>query len=597
MIVTASVTEDSVRKPLVFFGVLAPLVPLGVAAVVLLLIRAEQDGGSDSWLCLLFAALGFGVLAMVRGHHPSGLLAAVLLGVATWYAGRGLWSPEPPVDVADRLLGANLPGIGRYAALLLLAMSTLGAIAASVLAWRHRDPGWSEWPAGEPGAVRRTVVLLVAGAMLAGGAWLGGGIWAGGVADAVLADSEDHTTAAGAPDPRPEPPRGPERDLAPVWRQGDDVRYGDQAALVPGTDLAVALGFEAGVGTDYGLFVLDAKTGDERWHYRIRSTENTSAGGFMGVVVGPRTGTLAVVSNVAVLFDLDTGQVRSRFALPDVPGDSRYRVLSDSPVVNDRSVIQLSSQPVGYLAAQGEGVAMLLSVDLNTGEVRTADRAPGGECHYQYAGPSTTDSRGDGAFLLRSGSECGQPAVLSMTRERVVATFDLPAVEQEATTCTEPDCDGPVVSVADGRLVVGVGRDLHTFDRDRPLWTAPVPEGAQVTAVGGPFRVVVETPTGTTVLNGDTGAVLGPLAPLPGTGNGGEVTPDTGWYRIHRLDERTIELVRVDLGSLTVVTRSEPVLCGEDLATDPPPLSAASGRLMVTCWPLHDEATMAVLGH
>ncbi|MBP2329336.1 hypothetical protein JOF56_009721 [Kibdelosporangium banguiense] len=108
--------------------------------------------------------------------------------------------------------------------------------------------------------------------------------------------------------------------------------------------------------------------------------------------------------------------------------------------------------------------------------------------------------------------------------------------------------------------------------------------------------MVVETPTGTTVLNGDTGAMLGPLAPLPGTGNGAEVTPDTGWYRVHRLDKRTIELVRVDLGALTVVTRSEPVPCGIDLATDPPLLSAASGRLLVTCW-AGNEATMTVLGH
>jgi hypothetical protein len=170
-----------------------------------------------------------------------------------------------------------------------------------------------------------------------------------------------------------------------------------------------------------------------------------------------------------------------------------------------------------------------------------------------------------------------------------------------ATICTEPHCDGPVVSVADGRLVVDVGRELLAFGPDRPLWTSPVPAGAQVTAVGPrhdtPLRVVVETPAGTTVLNGDTGALLGPLAPLPGAGNGSEVTPDTGWYRVHRLDERTIELIRVDLGSLTVVTRSEPVPCGRDLATEPPPLSAASGRLSVTCWPLVGEATMTVLGH
>ncbi|RSM77803.1 hypothetical protein DMH04_34350 [Kibdelosporangium aridum] len=378
---------------------------------------------------------------------------------------------------------------------------------------RERFAGW--WHC-------RLVALLVAGAVLTGVAWLGGGIWAGRTADAVLADSEDHTTAAEVPDPRPEPPRGPTQDLAPVWQQGDDVRYGDQAALVPGTDMVVMHGFEAGVGTDYGLFVLDAKTGGERWHYRIRPIMNTSPGGFMGVVVNARTETLlAVVSNVAVLFDLDTGQIRSRFSLPHVPGDSRYRVLSDSPVRNDRTVIQLSSQPVGYLTARGEGVATLLSVDLNTGEVRTADQAPNGECHYQLAGPSTTDSRDpdDSAFLIRSGRGCGRPTVLSMTRERVVATFDLPTVEQAATTCTEPDCDGPVVSVADGRLVVDVGRELLAFDPDRPLWTSPVPAGAQVTAVGPsngetdkPHRVVVETPTGTTVLNGDTGAMLGPLA-------------------------------------------------------------------------------------
>jgi hypothetical protein len=157
------------------------------------------------------------------------------------------------------------------------------------------------------------------------------------------------------------------------------------------------------------------------------------------------------------------------------------------------------------------------------------------------------------------------------------------------------------VSVADGRLVVDVGEELLAFDPDGPLWTSPVPAGAQATAVGRsdgePLRVVVETPTGTTVLDGDTGAVLGPLAPLPGTGNGARVTPDTGWYRVHRLDDRTIELVRVDLDSLTVVARSEPVPCGLDLATDPPPLGAASGRLLVTCWPLSGEATMTVLGH
>jgi hypothetical protein len=100
------------------------------------------------------------------------------------------------------LLGENLPGIGRYTALLLLVLSTLGTIAASVLAWRHRDPEWAEWPTGDPGAVRRLVALLVAGAVLTGGAWLGGGIWAGRTADAVLADSEDHTTAAETPDPR-----------------------------------------------------------------------------------------------------------------------------------------------------------------------------------------------------------------------------------------------------------------------------------------------------------------------------------------------------------------------------------------------------------
>ncbi|ONI91979.1 hypothetical protein ALI144C_00175 [Actinosynnema sp. ALI-1.44] len=583
----------------------APLVPLGVVAMVLLLVRAAQVGDSDGWLCAVFAGLGFGVLAGFRGYHPTGLLSAALLGVATWYASRGLWSPAPPVEAADRLLGENLPGTGHYTTFLLLVLSTLGTIAASVLARRHRSEDWDKWPTGEPGAARRLVALLVAGAVLIGVAWLGGGIWASRTADAVLTDSEDHTTAAEAPDPRPEPPRGPTQDLTPVWQVGDDVRYGDQAALVPGTDMVVMHGFEAGVGTDYGLFVLDAKTGGERWHYRIRSTENTSPGGFMGVVVNARTQTLlAVVSNVAVLFDLDTGQIRSRFPLPPVPGKSRYRILSDSPVRNDRTVIQLSSQPVGFLTARGEGVATLLSVDLDTGEVRTADQAPNGECHYQLAGSSTTDSQdpGGGVYLVRSGRGCGRPVVLSMTRERVVATFELPTVEQAATTCTEPDCDGPVVSVADGRLVVNVGRELRAFGPDRPLWTSPVPEGAQVTAVGPstgetskPRRVVVETPTGTTVLNGDTGAVLGPLAALPGTGNGGEVTPDTGWYRVHRLDKRTIELVRVDLGSLTVVTRSEPVPCGTSPATDPPPLSAGSGRLLVTCWEGR-EATMTMLG-
>jgi hypothetical protein len=597
------VTERSVSNPRPY---LAALVPLGAVAMVLLL-GAAWDGDRDGWLCAVVAAIGFWVLAVFRGRHPSGLLAAVLLGVATWYAGRDLWSPVPPVDVTSRLLGEDIPGVGRYTALLLLVLSTLGAIAASVLAWRDRDPGWTVWPTDEPGAVRRFVALLVAGAVLTGGAWLGGGIWAGRAAEAVLADSEDHTTAAEAPDPRPEPPRGPEQDLAPVWHQGDDVRYVDRAALVPGTDTMVALGFEAGVGTDYGLFVVDARTGDERWHYRIRSTENTSAGGFMGAVVGQRTETLlAVVSNVAILFDLDTGQVRKRFALPHVPGDSRYRVLSDSPLRNDRAVIQLTSQPVGYLNARGDGVAALLSVDLDTGEVRTADRGPNGECYYQLAGPSTTDSRGrdDGAFVVRSGRGCERPKVLSMTRERVLATFDLPAVEQAATTCAEPDCDGPPVSVADRRLVVNVGRELLAFDPDRPLWTSPVPARAQVTAVGPtdgetdrPLRVVVETPARTTVLNGDTGADLGPLTALPGNANGAEVTPDTGWYRVHRLDNRTIELVRIDLESLTAVTRGEPVPCGPDYQSDLPTLSAASGRLLVTCWPLTGEATMTVLGH
>ncbi|WP_459710363.1 hypothetical protein [Actinophytocola sp. KF-1] len=510
------------------------------------------------------------------GRRPWALPAAALLGVATWFAGRGLWSPAPPVDVADRLLGVNVPGVARYTTLLLLALSTLGAI---VLAWR-RVP-----------VPRRPVAALVAGAVLVGGAWLGGGVWAGRTAAAVLADSEDHTTAAEVPDPRPEPPRGPEGELAEVWRQGDDVRYGDQAALVPGTDLAVTLGFPAGVGSGYGLFVLDARTGEERWHYRIRSTENTSAGGFMGVVAGTRTGTLlAVVSNVAVLFDLGTGEVTNRFALPHVPGDARYRVLSDSPVRGDRAVIQLSGRPVGYLAAHGEGVAMLLSVDLTTGKVRTADRAPGGECHYQPAGLSTVDS-----FVVRAGRGCGKPAVLSMAGERVVATFDLPAVEQAATTCTDPECDGPAVSAAAGRLVVDVGGELHAFARDRSLWTVSVPEGAQVTAVGE-SRVVVETPTGTTVLNGDTGEVIGSLAPLPGTGDGSEVTPDTGWYRIHRLDDHTVEVVRLDPGSLTVAARSAPVPCGTNLATDPPPLSAASGRLLISCWPSPGEATTTVLG-
>lgn len=588
------------------FGVLAPLVPLGVAAMVLL-VGAARNGDGPGWWCVVVAAVGFGVLTAFRGHHPSGLLSAAMLGVATWYAGRDLWSPPPPVDVASRLLGENPSGVGRYTALLLLVLSTLVTIAASVLAWRHRDADWTDWHAREPGAVRRLAALLAAGAVLTGGAWVGGGLWAGHTAAAVLADTEDHTTAAEAPDPRQEPPRGPEQDLAVVWHQGDDVRYGDQAALVPGTDMMVALGFEAGVGTDYGLFVLDATTGEERWHYRIRSTENTSAGGFMGVVVGARTETLlAVVSSVAVLFDLDIGQVRSRFALPHLPGDSRYRVLSDSAARNDRSVIQLSGQSVGYLTARGEGAATLLSVDLDTGEVRTADQMPGGECHYQYAGPSTTDSRGpdERAFLIRSGRGCERPVVLSMTRDRVMATFDLPAVDQAATTCTEPDCDGPVVSVADGRLVVDVGRELLAFDPDQPLWTSPVPARTQVTAVGPsrgtpekPLRVVLETPTGTTVRDGDTGAMLGPLAPLPGTGDGAVVTQDTGWYRVHRLDDLTIELVRVDLDSLTAVTRSEPVPCGLDLATDPPPLSAASGRLMITCWPAGGEATMTVLGH
>ena len=590
-------TEEPARNPLAYFVVLTPLLPLGAVALALLVARVEQEGGSDAWLGLVFAGLGFLAIAMVRGQHPSGLVAAVLLAVATWFAGRGLWSPEPPVDVADRLLRMNLPGTGRYTLLLLLVLSTLGAIAASVLAWRHRKAGWDEWRTGEPGAVRGLVVLLVAGAVLAGGAWLGGGIWAGGTAAAVLADSEDRTTAAAAPDPRPEAPRGPEHDLAQVWQQGSDLRYGDQAALVPGTDLAVLLGFEGGMGIDYGLFVLDAKTGDERWHYRIRSTENTSPGDLMGVVVGTGTGTLlAVVNEVGVLFDLDTGEVRSRFALPPVPGEARYRVLSDSPVRGNRSAIQLSDQPVGYLAAHGEGEVSLLSVDLNTGETRTVDQAPSGECGYQYAGPSTPDGRGDGAFVVRSGRECGRPTVLSMTRERVDATFDLPAVEQESTTCVEPDCDGPAVTAAGGRLVVNTGRELHAFDRNRHLWTAQVRAGAQATAVG-PGGVVVETQESTTVLDGETGAVRRALDPLPGTGNGSEVTPDTGWYRIHRRDDRTIELVRVDLDSLTVVTRSEPVPCGTDPAIDPPPpLSAASGRLLVTCWPRGGEYAMTMFG-
>jgi hypothetical protein len=596
VIVRAFVTEGSVRNPWANVSVLAPLVPLGMVSMVLL-VRAVLAGERHGWLCFIVAGLGFGVLAVLRGYFPTGLLAAALLGVATWYAGRDLWSPEPPVEVAGRLLGAGLPGVERYTTLLLLLLSTLGTIAASVLAWRHRDPDWPEWPAGDPGAVRRLVALLVAGAVVTGGAWLGGAVWSGRTAAAVLADSEEHTTATGAPDPRPEPPRGPE-DLDLVWRQGDDVRYGDQAALVPGTDLAVALGFEAGVGTEYGMFVLDATTGEERWHYRIRPVENTSPGGFMGVVAGTRTGTLlAVVSDVAILFDLDTGQIRGRFALPGMPGESRYRVLSDSALRNDRSAIQLSSGPVGYLTARGEGVATLLSVDLDTGAVRTVERAPGGECHYQVAGASTSDS----PFVVRSGRDCARPAVLSMTPDRVAATFDLPAVEQAATTCTDPDCDGPAVSAADGLLVVGVGPELRAFGPDRPLWTKPVPARAQVTAVGRggtgtPRRVVVETPARTTVLDGDTGAVRGPVDPLPGTGNGSEVTPDTGWYRVHRLDERSIELVRVDPDSLTVAARSEPVPCGRDLATDPPPLSAASGRLLVTCWPLVDEAATTVLG-
>jgi hypothetical protein len=298
---------------------------------------------------------------------------------------------------------------------------------------------------------------------------------------------------------------------------------------------------------------------------------------------------LAVVSDVAILFDLDTGAVRSRFALPAVPGEARYRVLSGSAVRGDHSVIQLSSGPVGYLAAHGEGVAQLLSVDLASGEVRTADRAPGGECHYQHAGASTEDE----AFVVRSGRGCGPPAVLAMTRDRVAATFDLPAVEQEATTCTEPDCDGPAVSVADGRLVVNVGRELHAFAPDRPLWTAQVAAGARVTAVGP--GVVVETPAGTTVLDGGTGDVLRSLAPLPGTGHGSAVTPETGWYRLDQLDDRTVELVRVDPGSLSVVARSEPVPCGTEPATPPPPVSAAGGRLLVNCW-VGAEATMTVLG-
>jgi hypothetical protein len=114
-------------------------------------------------------------------------------------------------------------------------------------------------------------------------------------------------------------------------------------------------------------------------------------------------------------------------------------------------VIQLSSQPVGYLAARGDGVTRLLSVDLTTGEVRIAVRPPSSGCHYQLAGPSTSDSRyrDDGSFLVWSGRGCGRPMVLSMTRERILATFDLPAVEQAATACTKPDCDGPTVSVAE----------------------------------------------------------------------------------------------------------------------------------------------------
>ncbi|HEX6352442.1 hypothetical protein [Actinophytocola sp.] len=593
MIVSSIVAEGRVRNPWANFGVLAPLVPLGGVAMALLAVAAH--GGEYGWLGVVFAALGFAVLPALRGLLPSWPLSAALLGVAAWYAGSGLWSPQPPFDVADRLLGENLPGIGRYTAFLSLVLSTVGMIAASVLAYRHRDEDWTELPTREPAAVRRWVALLAAGAVLTGGAWLGGAIWAGRAAAAVVAETEDRTTAAEAPDPRSEPPRGPEKDLALLWSQGDDVRYGDQAALVPGTDTAVALGFEAGVGTEYGLFVLDARTGEERWHYWIRDIVNTSPGGFMGVVVGMRTNTLlAVVSNVGILFDLDTGQVRNRFALPPVPGESTYRVLSDSPLRNDRSVIQLSSQPVGYLTARGEDVATLLSVDLDTGEVHTADQAPSGECHYQYAGQSTMD---DGAFLVRSGRGCERSAVLSMTRERIAETFDLPAVEQEATTCSEQECDGPAVSVADGRLVVNVGRELLAFDADQPLWTSPVPEQTQATAVGdAPLRVVVETPTDTTVLSGDTGAPLGPLAPLPGTGNGAEVTPDTGWYRVNRLDDQTIELVQVDLDSLTVVSRSEPVSCGLRLASDPPPLSAASGRLLITCWPLDGEFSMTVLG-
>lgn len=79
-------------------------------------------------------------------------------------------------------------------------------------------------------------------------------------------------------------------------------------------------------------------------------------------------------------------------------------------------------------------------------------------CHYQCAEVSTKDSQG--AFLVRSGRACERSVVHSLTRDRAVATFGLPAVDQAATTCADPDCDGPVVSAVDGRLVVDVGGEV-----------------------------------------------------------------------------------------------------------------------------------------